>query len=193
MTLSIKNIQNTLENLEKMRVVTLTIFVQAEASGQRKDETGLDFSSVVSPNHFTFPPVIDTLDTSDLETIRSVWLQANKRKKSESVLLAEGAGEESLEDKLGRLLGEAVRDSDNENVQASFIQAAKYPVPSEYVVRLPEPPNPLRQEILETLVPFQESRAMLLRLENTLDLPLRTVMVGHTRAHRVDELKASIQ
>lgn len=182
-------IQELSERLARMRVVTMNIFFNAAAPDHLRAETGKNHVSVISPNFIVFPPVVDTLEDGKLEDIRKIWLKSN----AEKAMGAAPVFNEGITEKFERLLSEALSPTPaKSSVEDAFIRAAKYPVPSDYALVLPEEPKSLRREIIDALVPFRKTAESLFRLEQTLELPMRAVVIGHTRAASTDELKASI-
>ncbi len=185
------DIRKKSDRADRMRLVMLTIFYNAEASGKRRLLTGTAHSNVISPNFFVFPPQTDEIELSKLDTLRRVWLKARRETSGLSFEDALRLREETPEEKLERLFARAAAPSDAE--EEKTILSAKYPIPATYGVLLPDASSVLRREIIDTLVPFREVCAKLLRLEGTLDLPLRAVHISHDRAPAHDELKATLK
>lgn len=88
-----------------------------------------------------------------------------------------------------------LKNVDGDKMMTSFVRAAKHPVPSDYKIELPvpEPEKGLRADIIGSLIPFEETRAMFLRLERDLDLPMREILIAHTPVNgAMDTLHATI-
>lgn len=190
MSLSLASRVNKIsQDLERMRTVTLQLFYQADATEEMR-AMGKQYSAVISPHYLSLPSVVDTLKTDKLECIRKIWLDKVRHPDNGTpVPLIDK--DETAEMKFMRLLEAATKPSPA-TLDETFIRAAKYPVPSQYAIALPLQPADLRLEIIDTLVPFTESCALLKRLEATLELPLRAVKVAHGRTHAPEELRRSI-
>lgn len=183
----LKDVQKTIQNLDLMRHVSVTIYVAHAASAKRQEEDGLSHSNVISENFIAMPSKIDIMDTSGLKLIREMWKRSVARQADDQPVLHNK--DETVEEKFARLLTQTTTSKEN---MMAMIDAAKYPVPNEFSVILPQEARPIRKEIISLLVPFQQTREMLLRLEDNLELPMRHVSIMHSRAHAVDELKATI-
>lgn len=182
------NLAKKAENLDLFRHVTVTMFFAREASQKRKEETGKDHSNLIHENFVLIPPVVDTLDITDISLFRKLWLQSIERQPDQDKLIAQ---QETTEDIFVRLLEQAGANH-SKTMMMSFVAAARYPVPSEYSIRLPDMESSLRKEIIGTLIPFIETRKRMLRLEDKLDLPMRSINIGHTAIGAVDTLQATI-
>ncbi len=148
-----------------------------------------DHENIISPNTVAFPSITDFIDKRNMQTMRQLWLNALSRHNeglSEKIIDADT----SIGDKFERMLTKALSPRELD-LGTSFVKAAEYPVPSAYVVKLPVYPKDLRIEILNTLVPFEKTREMLLRLEKVLDAPMRALQIGHTPINNVEALRAS--
>lgn len=176
------------ESLDLFRHVTVTLFFACEASPKRKEETGLEYSNLISENFVVMPPTVDTLDTTDLSLFRKLWLQSIDRGAEEDKLIAKP---ETTEEIFAHLL-EQTQARHSKEMLAGFVSAAKYPVPSEYSVKLPELGASFRKEVIGSLIPFINTRQMMLRLEDNLDLPMRSINIGHAAIGSIDTLKATI-
>lgn len=168
------------KNLEAMREVTVIMHYAIDG-----------YPAMINSNKLCLPARTDTIDPKSLDTMRHVWLDALARPQIEFHPSAlKPKRDKTLEDILADALKSVTEDAE---VQASFVKASRLPVPSEYAVMLPLVGPAMRKEILTCLVPFQETRAMLLRLEDTLELPMRCLEIGHTPVNSVTELQASIR
>jgi|GEM_PF-5981300 len=148
-----------------------------------------DHHDIISPNTIGMPSVVDIIDESCMKTMRQLWLNAleNDDAASSAPILGK---EETLFDRFESLLKKAMAPKEKD-LTAGFVKAAAYPVPPAYAVKLPLHDKGLRIEILSTLVPFQKTRDMLLRLEKVLDAPMRALQIGHTPINDVEALRAS--
>lgn len=183
----LKHVERTIQNLDRMRYVNVTIYYAGDASPQRREKTGVSYSNVLSENFIALPAKVDTLDTSGLDMMRDLWRRAVERQQEGSEILHRA--QETAVETFARLLQQ---EAASKNALLDFIAAAKYPVPSEFFVILPEEARSVRKDIIGALVPFEQTRQMLLRLEDTLDLPMRHLAISHTRTNRVDELRATL-
>ena len=143
---------------------------------------------LISPFYFTFPSKTDVVDSKEIETLRKFWRDALTRRHPEADTTIKN---KPLEEKLRDIMAAAIRPAQEMTTEEALVVAAKYPIPSEYVVVLPPKGKSLRQEIIETLVPFRDTRAMLLRLENNLESPMRVLQIGHTSVSSTEELRAA--
>ena len=125
------------------------------------DELGRTYSMhFINPNELAMPEVKDNIDSSGIDTIRNLYLKR-----------LQAAGD---------------------TLTAQFVREAIFPIPAEYQVEMPGTPpgDSARVEAIEQLVPFVKTRAMLLRLETELDLPMREIRIGHTAVHSSEEIAA---
>lgn len=182
------NLAKKVENLDLIRHVTVTLFFAREASTQRKEETGMEHSNLISDNFVVMPPTVDTLDTTDMALFRKLWLQSIERGQDEDKLIAKP---ETTEEIFVHLLEQAA-SCHSRKMEASLVSAAKYPVPSEYSVKLPDLGAAFRKEVIGSLIPFINTRQLMLRLEDNLDLPIRSINIGHSAIGSIDTLKATI-
>lgn len=176
------------ESLDLFRHVTVTLFFACEASSKRKEETGLEHSNLISENFIVMPPTVDTLDTTDLPLFRKLWLESIERQPDEDKLIAKP---ETTEEIFIHLL-DRTQAHHSKTMLEHFVASAKYPVPSEYSVKLPDLEASFRKEVIGSLIPFIQTRKMMLRLEDSLDLPIRSINIGHSAIGSVDALKATI-
>ncbi len=170
-------VQDKAREMQMMREVTVIM------------RYGVDhYPAIIAETPIIFSPKTDKLDDRSFETIRKAWGFAMTRRKTEEPLITGKSLSERLED----LLVEAFKPSEKKaGMEQHFIDAAKYPVPSEYEVHLPLGSQSLRKRILESLVPFHETRSMLLRLERDLELPMRHLQIMHVPVNSLAELQAS--
>lgn len=148
-----------------------------------------DHNEIISPNIIAFSPITDMIDSKCMGTMRQLWLNALSRDDHDDGTKILDAGV-SITDRFEKMLTEAMSPQDRA-ITSQFVKAAAYPVPAAYAVKLPLKPNDLRLEILNALVPFKKTREMLLRLEKTLDAPMRALQIGHTPINDVVALRAS--
>ncbi|PZO86114.1 MAG: hypothetical protein DI626_06895 [Micavibrio aeruginosavorus] len=148
-----------------------------------------DHNDIISPNTVSFPSITDMIDKSCMKTMRQLWLDALSRGKNDDEGKILDAGT-SIADKFEKMLTEAISPREKD-MTSQFVKAAAYPVPSAYAVKLPLHSKDLRLEIINTLVPFQKTREMLLRLEKTLEAPMRALQIGHSPINDVEALRAS--
>lgn len=182
------NLAKKIENLDLFRHVSVTIFYAREASQKRKEETGKEHSNLISENFVVMPPIVDTLDTTDLPLFRKLWLESIERQPDEDKLIATP---ETTEEIFVHLL-ERAQAHHSKKMLEHFVASAKYPVPSEYSVKLPDLEASFRKEVIGSLIPFVQTRKMMLRLEDSLDLPIRSINIGHSAIGSIDTLKATI-
>ena len=84
---------------------------------------------------------------------------------------------ETLVDRAFKKVAEKIGDSS----LVALIQNARFPIPPDYTIALPQTGKLERQQIMESLVPFRDTLAMLKRMEATFDLPIATVRMSSQR------------
>lgn len=146
-----------------------------------------DHHEIISPNTIGMPSVVDTIDESCMKTMRQLWLNALENSETEAPVLGKS---DTLFERFENLLKKAMAPKEKD-LTVSFVKAAAFPVPPAYAVRWPLHDQDLRLEILSTLVPFQKTREMLLRLEKILESPMLALQIGHTPINDVEALRAS--
>jgi hypothetical protein len=148
-----------------------------------------DHQDIISPNTLTLPSVTDIIDKSCMQAMRQLWLNAlSREEEKDSVRIIDA--DLTIADRFEKIMTKALNPPEN-SMSVQFIKAAAYPVPPEYVVKLPVYPKDLRIEIISTLVPFEKTREMLLRFEETLEAPMRALQIGHIPINDVTALRAS--
>lgn len=148
-----------------------------------------DHQDIISPNTLAFPSITDFIDKNCMQTMRHLWLAALSRQEEENATKVIDA-DFTIADRFEKMMTKALSPHER-TLDTQFIKAAAYPVPPAYVVKLPLNPKGLRLEILSTLVPFEKTREMLLRLEKVLEAPMRALQIGHTPINDVEALRAS--
>lgn len=144
--------------------------------------TDLDHNSplvatrVIGANPIKLPSIEDTVDEESLETIRDSWLYALSRTTHFQRLKV---GENPLHRYI------SIEQSKDERAKlAQDVIGTRHPVPSVYVFSLPFVTNDNdddRRHIISSLVPFNESRKLLLKMEETLVLPIASVNIRSWR------------
>lgn len=148
-----------------------------------------DHQDIISPNTLALPSITDFIDKSCMPTMRQLWLNAlSREEEKDSVKMIDA--DMTIADRFEKMMTKALSPREN-SMGVQFIKAAAYPVPPEYIVKLPVYPKDLRIEILSTLVPFEKTREMLLRFEKTLEAPMRALQIGHVPINDVAALRAS--
>ncbi len=170
----------TARRLEAMREVTVIMWHGVDGHPQ-----------IICENNVVFSPKTDEIDTECLPTIRKAWLESISRQSAgEALFFSDRDSPERMKEKIAAALEDL--DEQKLTMDEAFINAARYPVPSEYAVNLPIGSAGLRRKILESLVPFHQTRAMLLKLEDELELPMRCLHVMHVPVNPVTQLRASV-
>ena len=165
------------ENLGLARNVSLQIFIMMESKGQ-------PYPGLINDRSITMQRT-DFVDKKTAETLRQLWLKNTQDGRGqppeplESRLERQNA---SLEDSFAAW---AQRQADLEgevpnDLLAEFIAKSKLPIPPEYRIDLPLGDDDLRLEIIDNLVPFENTRAMLLKFEREFDLPIRSIDITNT-------------
>lgn len=164
------------KHFRAMRVVNLMIYCTQDGH-----------PNLVSKNDITLAPKIDMLDRKSLDTMRQVWMKKVSEAPDEKPTITYDSSRNVVE------FMSAAMQVGRKRVTQALIEDAELPVPSEYAVVLPIASKDVRRHILSCLIPFRESRDMLLRLEDNLDLPMRCVRVGHMPLMPADEVRETLK
>ncbi len=145
--------------------VQMQVFYYQPTTAAMLAETGQEGTSVISPNSLFLFEAADQMDAKGRKNIRSVWLECIRDRKG----LAEHAA-----------------------MNPELVEAARNPVPSEYTIELPisskfkrdkvfgerywrTTNGPSFEEVVETLVPFEQTRAKILKMQKSLSVPLHHI------------------
>jgi|GEM_PF-3904010 len=145
----------------------------------------LEVTSVVNPNHISLERTVDLVDSESLETLRKTWVASLSDIPEVSLINEQGDIAMAAFIKLSKELNRA----------ALSHEATDIPIPDDYTISLmPKTPETAlqRQRIISGLVPFKKTKEMLLRFEETLDLPIATVRMASARVNGDVTMQASL-
>lgn len=132
-------------------------------------------SSIINNNDISLPTELDTVETDRLQQLRETWIKSLDRPKASL-----SSRPEDPEEIISWVLHNMAKDADKKLLKA-LIENASLPIPSDYSIVLPMMSKEDKKHLISSLVPFQNTREMLLRLEDELKLPMRVVRIFSDR------------
>jgi hypothetical protein len=130
----------------------------------------LTITDVINPNAINLPTTADLVDDASLETLRKAW-EAYILTPHSLDITHDNPDSETLVARAFAKIATEIGDAK----LVFAIQHMRFPIPSDYTITLPQTEGLERQKIIESLVPFRNTSAMLQRMEQTLELPIATV------------------
>lgn len=173
----------------------VTLSFQVAAPTSIDPTTPLAPSMLINNNIILLQTQLDILRHETIEPLRKTWLEALDR---EDISFEEKPT--TVEDIFSRVLQETQNNEDRK-LMINLVNSAKFPIPTDYIIALPMPsknqehsngillttssPNHIskqdRQHIIRSLVPFNNACSMLLRFEDSLKLPIRSIRIKSQR------------
>lgn len=138
--------------------------------------TPLAITEVINPNFITLTPQTDLVDEDNLETLRKAW--------EAQILMPHAVSTTHDNPDSETLVKRAFSKISSEMGDASLValvQEARFPIPPDYTIALPQTGGLKRQKIIEGLVPFRGTLEMLKRMEENFDLPIATIRMTSQR------------
>ncbi len=150
--------------------VSIGIMVAAPTSFNPKDD--LIPTSIININEVSLPRELDTIEEGTLENLRKAWLDSLDRPE---VSLTEKS--HAPEDIITCVLSKMAKTA-NKDVLRQILSTIAVPIPADYTIAIPMMDKEDRKFLISSLVPFQNTQASLLRLEDELELPMRVVRIA---------------